>query len=40
MDEFLGKLLFSFIVGGAWIVATTMAAERFGTKVGFVTGLS
>ena len=40
MDDFLVKVLLSFIVGGAWIGATTVAAERFGTKVGgIVSGL-
>jgi len=34
LDEFLGKLLLSFLVGGTWIGLSTTAAERFGTKVG------
>jgi len=36
MDEFLVKVLLSFVVGGAWIVLTTMIAERFGTRTGGV----
>lgn len=40
MDLFLIKITLSFIVGGIWIAAATVAAERFGTKLGgFLGGL-
>ena len=38
VDPFLIKLALSFIVGGLWITITTVAAERFGSKVGGVIG--
>jgi hypothetical protein len=38
MDPFFLKLILGFIVGGAWITLTTVAAERFGSKVGGAIG--
>jgi hypothetical protein len=34
LDVFLVRLLLSFATGGAWVMATTVAAERLGTRVG------
>ncbi|OGO15711.1 MAG: hypothetical protein A2Y93_12880 [Chloroflexi bacterium RBG_13_68_17] len=34
MDSFALKLLASFLVGGAWISLTTIAAERLGPRLG------
>ncbi len=34
MDPFVLKLLASFLVGGAWISLTTVAAERLGPRLG------
>lgn len=40
MDPFLAKLVIGFVAGGVWISATTVFAERLGTKVGgLVAGL-
>jgi len=40
VDPFWLKLVLSFLVGGAWITLATVAAERFGSKVGgFMGGL-
>jgi hypothetical protein len=40
VDLFLIKTALSFIVGGIWIAAATLAAEHFGTKLGgFLGGL-
>ncbi|QQG39520.1 MAG: DUF3147 family protein [Candidatus Aenigmatarchaeota archaeon] len=40
MDSFAVNLLFAFIVGGVWITLVTVAAERFGSKIGgFIGGL-
>ncbi len=37
MDQtFLLKLVLSFVIGGIWITLSTMAAERFGSKIGGV----
>lgn len=37
---FLWRLLLSFLVGGGWIAAATMAADRLGSRVGgFLSGL-
>jgi len=38
MDPFWLKLILSFVVGGVWITLTTVAAERFGSKVGGLLG--
>src|SRR3990170_3753635 len=38
MDPFLLKLVLSFVVGGSWIAAVTVLAERHGTKVGGLIG--
>lgn len=38
MDPFWYKLALSFLVGGLWITLTTMAAERFGSRVGGFLG--
>jgi len=38
MDPFWLKLILSFVVGGIWITLTTVAAERFGSKVGGLLG--
>jgi hypothetical protein len=38
MDPFFLKLILGFIVGGTWITLTTVAAERFGSKVGGAIG--
>ncbi len=36
---FLVKLFFSFLIGGAWVVLSTVIAERYGTKLGgIITG--
>ena len=34
MDVFLVRLLLSFVTGGAWVMATTVAAEKLGTRLG------
>ncbi len=40
IDVFWIKLVLSFIVGGLWVTLATVAAERFGTKIGgFIGGL-
>lgn len=40
MNPFLTKIVLSFFVGGIWIAAATVGAERFGTKLGgFLGGL-
>lgn len=40
VDIFWIQLLLSFIVGGLWITLATIAAERFGSKIGgFIGGL-
>jgi uncharacterized membrane protein (GlpM family) len=37
---FLIKLVLSFLVGGAWVTAATLLADKHGTKIGgFVAGL-
>jgi hypothetical protein len=39
MDSiFLYKLGLSFVVGGVWVTLSTMAVERFGSKIGGVIG--
>jgi hypothetical protein len=38
MDPFFLKLILGFIVGGAWITLATVAAEKFGSKVGGAIG--
>lgn len=40
LDLFWLQLFFAFLVGGVWIVAATVAADRFGSKIGgFIGGL-
>jgi uncharacterized membrane protein (GlpM family) len=40
LDPFYLKLLVSFVVGGLWIMAVSVIAERFGTKIGgFIGGI-
>lgn len=40
MNAFILDLTTSFVVGGVWVVAASMAAQRFGGKVGgFIAGL-
>ncbi len=40
LDPFLAKLAIGFLAGGMWISATTLLAERLGTRVGgLVAGL-
>jgi hypothetical protein len=40
MNLFYLKLILSFFVGGIWITLVTLAAERFGSKIGgFIGGL-
>jgi hypothetical protein len=34
MDAFLVRLLLSFVTGGAWVMATTVAAEKLGPGLG------
>jgi len=37
---FIIKVLISFVVGGLWVVITTVSADRFGTKIGgLIAGL-
>ncbi len=37
---FLQQLILSFLVGAAWVTATTIIAEKFGSKIGgFIGGL-
>jgi len=36
MDTFLFKLILTFLVGGTWIAAATVLAEKYGTKLGGV----
>ncbi|MBN1224817.1 MAG: DUF3147 family protein, partial [Candidatus Aminicenantes bacterium] len=31
---FLIKLVLSFFVGGAWVAAATLIADKYGTKIG------
>ena len=38
IDLFLVKLVLAFIVGSIWITATTIVAERFGSKIGGLIG--
>jgi hypothetical protein len=39
-DTFIIKLFISFVIGGAWVVAATHFADRYGTKTGgIITGL-
>ncbi|MCP4601796.1 MAG: hypothetical protein GY847_14995 [Proteobacteria bacterium] len=37
-DEFLLKLAVSFIVGGVWITLVTVAAEKYGSRLGGLFG--
>jgi len=40
VNAFVLDLLLSFVVGGTWVVLASMAAQRFGGKVGgFIAGL-
>ena len=40
MDTFLFKLILTFLVGGTWITAATLLAEKYGTKLGgMIAGL-
>jgi hypothetical protein len=40
VNAFVLDLFASFIVGGTWVVLASMAAQRFGGKVGgFIAGL-
>ena len=40
MNAFVLDLILSFVVGGTWVVLASMAAQRFGGKVGgFIAGL-
>jgi uncharacterized membrane protein (GlpM family) len=38
IDPFYVKLLLGFVVGGAWITLSTVAAEKFGSKIGGLVG--
>ncbi|MCX6560210.1 MAG: DUF3147 family protein [Candidatus Aminicenantes bacterium] len=39
-SAFLWRLLLSFLVGGGWIAAATLAADRLGSRIGgFLSGL-
>jgi uncharacterized membrane protein (GlpM family) len=38
IDPFYVKLMLGFIVGGAWITLSTIAAEKFGSKIGGLVG--
>jgi len=40
VNAFVLDLLLSFVVGGTWVVLASMAAQRFGGRVGgFIAGL-
>jgi hypothetical protein len=40
METFILKLILSFIVGGSWVTLSTIAAEKYGSKIGgIITGL-
>jgi hypothetical protein len=34
MDPFTAKLMLAFVIGGLWVTMATVAAEKYGTKVG------
>ncbi len=38
IDPFTLKLMLGFVVGGAWITLSTIAAEKFGSKIGGLIG--
>jgi hypothetical protein len=38
IDPFYLKLMLGFVIGGAWITLSTIAAEKFGSKIGGLIG--